>query len=125
MPAWELTGRPGGLSRIRLTERAVPVPGRGEVLLRVEACGVCRTDLHVADGDLPPHRDRVIPGHEVVGTVVAVGDDVDRARVGERAGIAWLRGSCGACSVTTSQRRHRSSRSDSSAPSCAAWAASR
>lgn len=97
MPAWEVTGRPGGLSRIRLTERAVPVPGRGEVLLRVEACGVCRTDLHVADGDLPPHRDRVIPGHEVVGTVVAVGDGVDRARVGERAGIAWLRGSCGAC----------------------------
>jgi propanol-preferring alcohol dehydrogenase len=67
------------------------------VLVAVEACGVCRTDLHVADGDLPVHRTRVVPGHEVVGSVVAVGAEVHEFRVGDRAGIAWLRGTCGQC----------------------------
>ena len=97
MPAWEVTGAWGQRARIRLSERPVPVPARDEVLVRVQACGVCRTDLHVADGDLPVHRPGVIPGHEVVGTVVAVGVDVQRFHVGERAGIAWLRGTCGDC----------------------------
>lgn len=97
MPAWEVTGEAGGLSRIRQTERAVPVPGLGDLLVEVEACGVCRTDLHVADGDLPVHRERVVPGHEVVGSVVAVGASVHEFRVGDRAGIAWLRGTCGQC----------------------------
>jgi propanol-preferring alcohol dehydrogenase len=67
------------------------------VLVAVEVCGVCRTDLHVADGDLPVHRTRVVPGHEVVGSVVAVGAEVHEFRVGDRAGIAWLRGTCGQC----------------------------
>jgi propanol-preferring alcohol dehydrogenase len=97
MPAWEVTGAAGTRGRVRLTERPVPAPGHGEVLVRVEACGVCRTDLHVADGDLPPHRDRVVPGHEVVGVVAAVGAQVEGVRVGDRIGIAWLRATCGTC----------------------------
>ena len=72
----------------------VPEPGPGELLLRVLVCGVCRTDLHVADGDLPVHRPGVVPGHEVVGEVlVAAGEFA----VGDRAGVAWLRGTCGVC----------------------------
>jgi propanol-preferring alcohol dehydrogenase len=97
MPAWEVTGTGGTRDRLRLGQRPVPVPGRGEVLVRVEACGVCRTDLHVADGDLPPHRDRVVPGHEVVGVVARLGEEVAGVRVGDRIGIAWLRGTCGTC----------------------------
>jgi len=76
-------GRP-----LQRSEDAEPEPGPGELLLRVRACGVCRTDLHVADGDLPVHRAGVIPGHEVVGEVVDTG---------ERRGVAWLRGTCGQC----------------------------
>ena len=97
MPAWEVTGQAGRRSRIRLAERSVPWPAAGEVLVEVQACGVCRTDLHVADGDLPPHREHVVPGHEVVGTVAAVGADVHQFHTGERVGIAWLRGTCGTC----------------------------
>jgi len=83
-----------------------PVPGDGELLVRVSACAVCRTDLHVAEGDLPVHRPSVVPGHEVVGTVVgsaggvAPGERVGSAggfAAGERVGIAWLRHTCGRC----------------------------
>jgi propanol-preferring alcohol dehydrogenase len=96
MAAWEVTGTPGRRERIRQADRPVPVPGPGELLVRVEACGVCRTDLHVADGDLPVHRERVVPGHEVVGEVVqAVG--TARFGPGDRVGIAWLRHTCGEC----------------------------
>lgn len=97
MSAWEATGESGRRTRIRMTERAVPTPGQGEVLVEVEACGVCRTDLHVTDGDLPTHRLGVVPGHEVVGTVVGVGPGVHELRLGDRAGIAWLRSTCGQC----------------------------
>lgn len=75
----------------------VPLPAADELLVRVRACGVCRTDLHVRDGDLPPHRDQVVPGHEAVGVVVAVGDRVAAPTVGTRVGIPWLRSTCGAC----------------------------
>lgn len=78
-------------------ERPTPEPGPGEVLVAVSACGVCRTDLHVAEGDLPVHRPGVVPGHEVVGRVVAFGDGASRFAVGERVGIAWLRSTCGRC----------------------------
>jgi propanol-preferring alcohol dehydrogenase len=78
-------------------EGAVPSPASDEALVRVLACGVCRTDLHVAEGDLPVRRPGVIPGHEVVGRVEAVGDDVTDLRVGDRVGIAWLRRTCGTC----------------------------
>ena len=97
MRSWEVTGRHGSVDRIRLADRPTPEPGQGEVLVRVEVCGVCRTDLHVSDGDLPVHRPAVVPGHEVVGQVVGAGPDADRFAVGERVGIAWLRGTCGVC----------------------------
>ena len=96
MRAWEVTGEAGTIGRVRLGERPVPVAGPGEVLVRVEACGVCRTDLHVADGDLPARRRRVVPGHEVVGTVVE-GVGQGRFAVGDRVGVAWLRHTCGEC----------------------------
>jgi propanol-preferring alcohol dehydrogenase len=78
----------------------VPRPGPGELLVAVRACGVCRTDLHVAEGDLPVHRNGVIPGHEVVGEVVEVGPEETPGAgfaVGDRVGIAWLRHTCGRC----------------------------
>ncbi len=77
---------------------AVPQPGPDDLLVAVRACGVCRTDLHVTEGDLPVHRPRVTPGHEVVGEVVALGADAgDGFAVGDRVGIAWLRHTCGVC----------------------------
>ncbi len=78
-------------------EMALPAPGPGEILIRVNACGVCRTDLHVAEGDLPPRRPRVIPGHEVVGVVERCGDGCGRFAAGDRVGVAWLRETCGVC----------------------------
>jgi propanol-preferring alcohol dehydrogenase len=74
-----------------------PEPGRGEVRVRVETCGVCRTDLHLAEGDLAPRRPRTVPGHEVVGVVDASGPDAARFAAGDRIGVAWLRGTCGRC----------------------------
>jgi alcohol dehydrogenase, propanol-preferring len=78
-------------------ERDVPVPGAGEVVVRVHACGVCRTDLHVVEGDLPVRRPHVVPGHQVVGRVVARGDGVQGLALGERVGLAWLHRTCGVC----------------------------
>jgi propanol-preferring alcohol dehydrogenase len=76
----------------------VPQPGPGELLVAVLACGVCRTDLHVTEGDLPVHRPGVVPGHEVVGEVAAIGPDTgDEFAIGDRVGIAWLRHTCGRC----------------------------
>lgn len=76
----------------------VPEPGPDELLVRVLACGVCRTDLHVRDHELPPHKRPVVPGHEVVGEVVGAGADVaDNNAIGTRVGIAWLRHTCGVC----------------------------
>jgi propanol-preferring alcohol dehydrogenase len=77
--------------------RAVPEPARGEVLVEVEACGVCRTDLHVVDGELPGAKLPLVPGHEIVGRVVATGADVRDARAGMRVGIPWLAFTCGSC----------------------------
>jgi propanol-preferring alcohol dehydrogenase len=87
-----IDGRP-----LRLGERAAPEPGAGEILVRVATCGVCRTDLHLAEGDLPPRRPRVVPGHEVVGVVEQLGEDATRFELGQRVGIAWLRRTCGQC----------------------------
>lgn len=72
-------------------------PGDREVLVRVTACGVCRTDLHVAEGDLPPHRPGVVPGHEIVGRVERCGRGATRFSPGQRIGVPWLRSTCGAC----------------------------
>lgn len=82
---------------LRSGELEVPRPGEGELLVRVEVCGVCRTDLHVVEGDLSPRRAPLVPGHEVVGRVVARGPSCARFSVGARVGIAWLRATCGAC----------------------------
>lgn len=98
MRAWQV-GLPGPMSSGPLvaTDRPDPVPGRGEVLLKVRVCGVCRTDLHLAEGDLTPRHAGVIPGHEVVGEVIGQGPGAARFGIGERVGVAWLGGTCGAC----------------------------
>jgi propanol-preferring alcohol dehydrogenase len=98
-------------SPLALVERPVPEPGVGEVLVRVRTCGVCRTDLHLAEGDLPPRRSGVVPGHEVVGEVVRLGHGADRFRAGDRIGIAWLRHTCGACRWCRSGRENLCPRS--------------
>jgi alcohol dehydrogenase, propanol-preferring len=100
MRAWHVD-RPGPVDRghpLELREVPVPEPGPGELLLRVLACGVCRTDLHVTEGELPVHRKGVTPGHEVVGEIAAVGaGDVTGFAAGDRAGAAWLRSTDGTC----------------------------
>jgi alcohol dehydrogenase, propanol-preferring len=95
MRAWRTDG--DGHRGLRLEEVPVPAPGPDEVLVRVRACGVCRTDLHVSDGDLPRHRSPVVPGHEVVGEVVGLGPEVRSLTMGARIGVAWLRQTCGSC----------------------------
>jgi propanol-preferring alcohol dehydrogenase len=82
---------------LRRLERDLPEPGPGQVRVRVTCCGVCRTDLHLAEGDLPPHRPNVTPGHEVVGIVDSLGTGASRFGVGERVGVAWLARTDGSC----------------------------
>ncbi|PJE10481.1 zinc-binding alcohol dehydrogenase family protein [Mycobacterium sp.] len=99
MTAWQVR-QPGPMASkpLERVTTEVPRPGPDDLLVAVLACGVCRTDLHVTEGDLPVHRDRVTPGHEVVGEVVEVGAAAgDEFRVGDRVGIAWLRHTCGVC----------------------------
>lgn len=98
MRAWRV-GQPGPISSGPLVfeECPDPRPGPGEVLLRVKVCGVCRTDLHLAEGDLQPRRAGIIPGHEVVGEVLQCGPKARRFKAGERVGVAWLGGTCGSC----------------------------
>lgn len=98
MRAW-VVARPGPIDTgpLEMVERPVPDPGPGEVRVRVRTCGVCRTDLHLAEGDLPPRRPAVVPGHEVVGTVDALGDGSTRFALGDRIGIPWLAHTCGRC----------------------------
>ncbi len=85
-------GRP-----LRAVDRAIPEPGPGQVLVKVSACGVCRTDLHVVDGDLERPKLPIVPGHEIVGTVAAAGTGVDRLRLGQRIGVPWLGTTCDVC----------------------------
>jgi propanol-preferring alcohol dehydrogenase len=82
---------------LRAAELPDPQPGPGEVLIRVHACGVCRTDLHVVDGELPDPKPGVIPGHEIVGTVIECGEGVERFAPGARVGVPWLGWTCGRC----------------------------
>ncbi len=81
-------------------------PGPGQVRIAVEACGVCRTDLHVVDGDLPDPKFPIVPGHEIVGTVAAVGTGVDRFRLGDRVGVPWLGFTCGTCGYCAGGREN-------------------
>ena len=91
MRAW-VVDRPGPVTGqpLKLVQRAVPEPGPEQVRVRVSVCGVCRTDLHLAEGDLPPKRPEVTPGHEVVGRVDALGPGASRFGIGDRIGVAWL-----------------------------------
>ena len=102
------TPAPAAERPLRLVELPVPVPGPGEVLLRVQTCGICRTDLHILEGELPAHRSPVVPGHQVVGEVVAFGEGAQRIAagggvgvpplaLGERVGVPWLHRTCGVC----------------------------
>lgn len=97
----EAPGKP-----LRLAALPVPRPGPGEVLVKVEACGVCRTDLHLVDGELPDPKLPVVPGHEIVGRVAALGEGVAGFRPGARVGIPWLGWTCGACSYCLAGREN-------------------
>ena len=87
-------------------ELPAPEPGSGEIRLRIQVCGVCRTDLHIVEGELPPAKRPVIPGHEVVGYVDRVGRNVRTIKEGDRVGIAWLQRVCGRCEFCTSRREN-------------------
>ncbi|HXZ95990.1 MAG TPA: zinc-dependent alcohol dehydrogenase family protein [Burkholderiales bacterium] len=91
---------------LHLSELPVPPYGQGQVLLQVHACGVCRTDLHVVDGDLTEGKRPIIPGHEIVGTVVAKGEGVERFALGDRVGVPWLGYTCRACHYCRSGREN-------------------
>ncbi len=86
-----------GTSPLELVVVGASAPGPGEIAIEVAACGVCRTDLQLVEGDLPTHRLPIVPGHQVVGRVRSIGPGVERWSVGDRVGVAWLAGSCGAC----------------------------
>ncbi len=103
MRGWHVH-KPGPIDSgpLRLVDIPTPTPARDELLVRVRVCAVCRTDLHVAEGDLPIHKPDVVPGHQIVGTVADVGSEVEGYLIGERVGIAWLRhtdGTCRYCSL--------------------------
>ncbi|MEO8749221.1 MAG: zinc-binding alcohol dehydrogenase family protein [Allobranchiibius sp.] len=103
MAAWAAGGVPG---QIRLVTKPRPTPGPDEVVVRVEACGLCRTDLHIVDHELERHLVDVTPGHQIVGTVTALGDRVQQLREGDTVGIAWLRRTCGVCPWCRSGREN-------------------
>ena len=98
MMAWAVD-QPGPIdsSPLRRVTRSIPVPGPGQVLVRVHACGVCRTDLHLAEGDLDPKHPLITPGHEVVGVVDRLGEGCARFGLGDRVGVPWLAHTCGVC----------------------------
>jgi propanol-preferring alcohol dehydrogenase len=113
MTAWRVRS-PGRMDTHPLERVTAPVPSpaSGELFVAVRACGVCRTDLHVAEGDLPVHRPSVIPGHEVVAEVVGLGEDSgDEFSVGDRVGVAWLRHTCGECTFCLRGRENLCPRS--------------
>src|SRR5512139_782938 len=101
--AMVMTAARQGLQRRRMVWRK---PQAGEILLKVHACGVCRTDLHVVDGELPHPKLPLVPGHEVIGTVAAIGDGVEQFRAGDRVGVPWLGAACGRCAFCRSAREN-------------------
>lgn len=107
MRAWCVT-TPGPINThpLVLGERGVPIPGCGQLRLRVVACGVCRTDLHVVEGDLAVHRENVVPGHEIVGVVDEIGPGSSLFERGERVGAAWLARTCGNCRFCLNHREN-------------------
>jgi propanol-preferring alcohol dehydrogenase len=103
-----VAGVPGPEGRRPLVMRELPLPepGPGAIRIRVEACGVCRTDLHILEGDLGPGRADLVPGHQIVGTVEAIGAGAEGFRIGERAGVSWLYWTCGVCGYCTTGREN-------------------
>ena len=98
MHAWQVDEQgPAEEGLLQAVELPEPEPSDHEVRVSIQACGVCRTDLHITEGDLPLHRHPVVPGHEIVGTVDKLGPGATRFEIGERIGIAWLRHTCGRC----------------------------
>src|SRR5271169_952777 len=93
-------------ARLVLEERPEPLPGPGQIRVRIEACAVCRTDLHVIDGELPDIRYPIIPGHEIVGIVDSLGAGVSAVATGQRVGIGWLGKTCGRCEFCQSEREN-------------------
>ena len=91
---------------LKLTVRNIGMPGSGQILVRVSACGVCRTDLHIVDGELPALGHPVVPGHEIVGRVAALGPGVEDFHVGQRIGVPWLGWTCGRCDYCTTGREN-------------------
>jgi alcohol dehydrogenase, propanol-preferring len=96
--------RPG--TPLVMRERPLPSPGPGEILIEIEACGVCRTDLHVVDGELPDPKLPIVPGHEIVGRVLAHGLGVSEPALGSRVGVPWLGFTCGVCPYCRSDREN-------------------
>ena len=107
MKAWVLrTPAPVNERPLELTDLPVPTPAGDELLVRVSACGICRTDLHVVEGELPVRRSPLIPGHQIVGRVAALGADVTDFSIDDRVGIAWLNRTCGVCNYCLSGREN-------------------
>jgi len=107
MKAWVLkTPAPVDSRPLELTEVPTPVPTDDEILVRVSACGICRTDLHVVEGELPIRRSPIIPGHQVVGRIAALGDSTAGFEVGQRVGVAWLNRTCGVCRFCRADREN-------------------
>lgn len=96
--------RPG--EPLRATEIPRPVPGRGQVLLRIHACGICRTDLHIVDGELTHPKLPLVPGHQIVGTIAEAGEGAETFRIGDRVGVPWLGWTCGVCRFCRSGREN-------------------
>jgi len=107
MKAWILN-TPASVKERPLTavEMPVPTPAEDELLLRVHACGICRTDLHIVEGELPMRRTPLIPGHQIVGHVTSLGSRVEGVAIGDRVGVAWLNRTCGVCRFCISQREN-------------------
>ena len=107
MKAWLLDTPALAINRpLRLRELSLPIPSEDEILLRVNACGICRTDLHVVEGELAVHRSPLIPGHQIVGRVTAIGSRVAGIAIGDRVGVAWLHRTCGVCEFCCSNREN-------------------
>ena len=107
MNAWTLN-KPAPVDEMPLAKSVLPLPepSPNEILLRVHACGICRTDLHVVEGELPVRRSPLIPGHQIVGQVTALGAGVEDFAVGDRVGVAWLNRTCGECKYCSAGREN-------------------
>jgi propanol-preferring alcohol dehydrogenase len=113
MKAWVLNTPASVAERpLVLSETSVPTHSDDEVLVRVNACGICRTDLHVVEGELPVRRSPLVPGHQIVGRVAAVGSKVEGFAEGDRVGVAWLNRTCGVCEFCVSGQENLCERAD-------------